>query len=149
MQIAWYGRDGKGGRDIGKDHSILTVQLAAMLPAVPADVKNGIKGRDYQPARSLKLLPGVNDNVSPKDWEDAKKTDLVKHYVATGHLEAVEAETLTKMKPEAARALIVETIDLKLLAKWRAAEPVGSDNAKAIDEHMAKLKAPIEPPAKK
>lgn len=145
MQIAWYGRDGKGGRDIGKDHSILTIQLAAMLPAVLADPKNGVEARKFQAARVLTLKPGVNDGVTPKDWADALKVDLVKHYVATGHLESVDAETLTKMKPEVARGLVSETIDVKLLAKWRAAEPVGSDIAKYIDDHMAKLTAPPAP----
>lgn len=149
MQIHWHGRDGKGGKDIGKDHSILTIQIRALLPAVLSDARNDIKARPAQMAKVLRLLPGINDNIAAADWAEAKKLALVAHYVAEGHLEEINVQTLVGMDLAKAKALIAETIDMKLLAKWRAAEPAGSDNAKAIDDHLAKLKAPIDPPAKK
>lgn len=144
MQIMWHGRDGRGGKEHGKDHSILTVKIQPALAAQHANPMFKIEAKPSQAERKLKLLPGVNDGISPKDWEDAKKLDLVKVYLREKKLEVIDAETLNEMDAPTAKTLVAETIDLPLLKKWRAADK-RDDVVKYIDDHIAKLTAkPVE-----
>lgn len=147
MQIVWHGRDGKGGKEHGKDHSILTLQLVAATAAQHANPVFKIEAQPAKMGRKLKLLPGVNDGISPADWDLAKKLDLVKVYLDEGKLEVIEAETLANMTEPIARNLVSETIDLPLLKKWLASEK--RDGVfKHINDHIAKLTAKPEPAKK-
>jgi hypothetical protein len=145
MQIHWHGPKGKGS----KEYPILTIGLAAALPIQHADDRHNIKFRPAQEGRELKLLPGINDSIAPSDWEAAKKTPLVKVFVDNGCLEVVDAEKLAKFTPPAAMALVKETIDMKLIEKWRKTEQRAEVLA-AIGAHVADLttKAPPAQPKK-
>lgn len=80
-------------------------------------------GGSGRKALSFRLLPGINE-VLLEAWEEAKKLQVVRHYISTGAFQELELERsgLRHLTVDAAIDQVGQTFDRDLLKQWKGTE---------------------------
>lgn len=107
-------------------------------------------GAIHTPARFIDLMPG-NNVVAEKDWIEAKDHPLVKHRLQERHYEVdltTPGDTHKIADEQGAVRMVEDTLDRKLLQRWRESEQRVSVVA-AIDKQLERVKPDVKKDEKK